>query len=135
MSPKSGIFDFRTILYILIIMLIILGVAYGLLTGEEGTGTDIKSPKSVLLNPQNFINKDIIVQGIYYSDGDFVANPTQDEDPHATGLNLDLDNIDNVTTVLSDGSKYNFYGKLEWVPNTPVPNSDVILRVTKVKAV
>ena len=117
------------------IVLIVVAVAFALLGGNEDSGPDVKTPDTILLNPARYINKDIVVRGIYYSDGNIVANPTTDNDPYPTGLNLDLSNINNVTSVVSDGNKYDFYGKLEWIPNTLVPNTDLILRVTKVKAV
>lgn len=89
-----------------------------------------------MLNSENYINKSIVVQGVYYSDGDIVASPTTDpNNPCANGLNLDLSKIDNITTDVQDGIKYNFYGKLEWVTNTPISNTVVILRVTKVTAI
>ena len=134
MSPKSGMFDFRTILYILIIVLILLGVTYGLLTGEEDAGPDIKTPHTILLNPALYVNENIVVRGLFYSDGNIVADPTTDDDPYATGLNLDLE-TNNKTGDVSDGNKYDFYGKLEWIPDTPIPNTSVILIVTEVKPV
>jgi len=134
MSSKSGMFDFRTILYILIIVLIILGVIYGLTTGEEDTGTDIRTPHNILLTPSLYVNKNIVVRGIYYSEDEIVADPTTADVPYANGLNLDLE-TNNKTGDVSDGNKYDFYGKLEWIPDTPIPNTSVILIVTEVKPV
>ena len=135
MSPKSSIFDFRTVLYIMIIVLIMIGVAFGLLAGDDDAGTDIKTPDLILLNPQNFINKNIVVRGIFYSDGDIVANPTTDDDPYANGLHLDLSKINDLTTNLSDGNKYDFHGRLEWDPDSLIPNTIVILRVDDIDPV
>ncbi len=136
MSAKRSKFDSKTTLYIVVVVLIIVAVAFALLNGRnKEPGPDIKTPDAILWNPEHYINKEIVVRGIYYSDGDIVANPTTDNDPYPTGLSLDLSSIQNVTSVVSDGNKYDFYGKLEWVPNTPIPNTAIILIVADVKSV
>jgi len=135
MSAKSRKFDFRTMLYIIIILLILVAAAY-LILGDNEESATVYSPIEVLTNKNNFVNKNIIVEGIYYSDGDYVGEPTSDDNPNPTFLlRLDITNVNNFTTLVQDGNKYKFSGTLNWATDTPVPNTDVILLVSEIDAV
>jgi len=99
----------RTAAYIIITILIIIGVAYFILNGSDES-ENVLSVREVNLNKQNYIGKDITVEGIFYSEGeDFlistfttVSNPNPNDQ-----LALNLENIDNDTrNNLTENQKY-----------------------------
>ena len=121
--------DFRTILYILIIILVVIAVVYFVLSPKEES-EKVLSPNQVLTNKNFYVNKNIVVEGIYYSEYDSVGLPITDVELEPTNLlNLDLE-THNISDVF-DENKYRFTGKLEWV-NT---NIDVILIVSDIEQV
>lgn len=135
MSAMFGKIGFRTVLYILAIILIIAAVAIFVLSPKEES-EKILSPQLVLTNKNLYVNKNIIVEGIYYSSDITVGEPTTDANPIPSyKLNLDLTDITNYTTIVNDGDKYRFSGKLEWVTGSQIPNTDVVLIVEKIEEV
>jgi len=121
--------DFRTILYILIIVIVVVAVAY-LILGPKEESEKAFSPHQVLTNKNFYVNKDIIVEGIYYSEYDSVGSPTGEHELEPTNL-LSLDLQTNSITDVFDGNKYRFHGKLEWIN----VNIDVILVVDEIDEV
>lgn len=137
MSAKSKKFDFRTMLYIIIIALILIAAVYVIL-GGDGESTTVYSPVEVLTNKNIFVNKNIVVEGNYYvsPDGPAVTNPTTDPNPVNTQwLNLDFQEGINVTTAVTEGNKYRFTGLLKWDPNALIPNTDVVLEVSEIEEI
>lgn len=106
--------DPKTAIYILIVVLIIVGVAYFVLNSSDES-EDVLSVREVNLNKDKYIDKNIKVEGIYYSEGDSlisafttIANPNPEDQ-----LDLNLENIDNETLAnLTNNEKYIIEGKL-----------------------
>jgi len=121
--------DFRTILYILIVVLVIVAIVYLIFSPSEESEKTY-SPEQVLTNKNFYVNKDIIVEGIYHSEYDSVGSPTGEYELEPTNL-LSLDLQTNNITDVFDGNKYRFHGKLEWVNI----NINVILVVDEIDEV
>jgi hypothetical protein len=126
--------DFRTILYIVIVVLVIIAVIYVVL-GPKEESEKVLSPNQVLTNKNLYVNKNIIVEGIYYSQYGSVGVPITDVDLEPTRYLLTLDLETNNITDAVDANKFRFYGKLEWATDSQIPNTDVILIVDKIEKV
>jgi hypothetical protein len=129
MSAKRRRLDFRTTLYIAIILLIIFGVAYFILTPESGP--EIYTTEQILTNKQRYIGKTITVEGTYYSDGDVVAKATGVSNPFEQPYPIQLDRS-NVNTTVRNEYKYRFTGVLQWLSEE---DQSVILIVSEITPV
>lgn len=131
MSAKFGKLDSRTMLYILITLIIAIAIVYMVL--NSGESKKVYTPKEILTNKNLFVNKEVTVDGIYRSTYNAVGMPTTDPNPvDPYLLSLDGSNIENFTSQVSDGTRYQFTGVLEWTSPLHV---DVILVVEKFKIV
>ena len=119
MSAKGKNWDTKTILYILIIFLIVVAVIY-VVTLPPDDSEPVLSVQNVLANTESYLNETILVEGIYYVEGneEFLIPPTTDANPTPTQrLLLNTENLDN-TTILIQQSKYHLTGRLETVTST-----------------
>ena len=135
MSAKGRKWDTRTILYVLIILLIIVAVIY-VVTLPPDNSEPVLSVQTVLANIDNYLNKTITVEGIYYVEGndEYLSPPTNDASPTPTLndlLPLNTENLEN-TTILIQKSKYHVTGRLETVTAPSGIISGIILVVTSV---
>ena len=131
MSAKRSKLDFRTMLYILIGVIIAVAIIYMVL--NQGESKRVYTPKEILTNKNLFVDKEVTVEGIYRSTYNAVGMPTTDPNPVDPYLiTLDGSNIENFTTQVSDGTRYQFTGTLKW---TSPLHTDVILVVDRFKLV
>jgi len=132
MSAKHRKLDFRTMLYILLVVLIAVAMIY-IFLGPKNESKKVYTPKEILTNKNLYVNKEIIVEGIYRSRDNAVGMPTTDPNPYDPYMiPLDGSNIENFTAQVSDGNKYQFTGTLKW---TSTLHTDVVLVVEKFKLV
>ena len=126
MSAKRRIFDTRTILIILFVI-VIIGAAYILITNLP-VAEDTLTPGEVLTNQGHYLNGGlIIVKGLYdvTSEGGVIVT-TMDTTTARDELRLDYSNVANATEILIQGQKYKFKGVLRY-ENEENPLSPVIL--------
>ena len=110
MSAKKSRFDTRTLIYILLIVVIIAGIGYFILTYKQ-TEQPYKVP-TILSNPKNYNGSIISVEGIYYT----VSNsevylidvyPTVANENPENRLPLNLDNLEEYIRInLTEQQQY-----------------------------
>ena len=135
MAKKGMNLDFKTLITILIIVGIIAGVAYVVLTYEEPP--KVYNIDQVFAKKASLMGEEIIVEGYYYTqiDGPSLISATFDSNPNpTTWLPLNIDNVLNATEKLVENSKYEITGILQERQNNPdIPSlADVELLVTKI---
>jgi len=123
----------RNLIYILIIILIVAAIGYFIFSGSEDS-EDILSVRAVNLNKQNYIDKEIKVEGIFHSEGEdyLAATPPTNANPNPEDLlQLNLENIDNDTrNNLTEEQRYVATGTLTKISQY----SDIVeLVVTDIK--
>ena len=102
MNAKKSSIEPRTLIYILIVVLIVAGVAYFALTYEE---SDVLTVSQVNAQSDNLIGKTIKVEGIYYFEDEDIlsANYESNANPVLTDtLSLNLSQIGNETNLVED---------------------------------
>jgi hypothetical protein len=136
MSAKRSKLDTRTILYILIIILVIVGGYYLITNMPEEVKT--YSPDDVLRQQNQLIGKTIVVEGYYDPDiysGSIVSTTVAP----TSGLRADISGLDNESLPLNTNVKYEFKGVLERITEESEgpapPNVVVILIVDEVNEV
>jgi len=110
MSAKKSRFDTKTLIYILLFVVIIAGIAYFIFTYKE-TDQPYKVP-TILSNPKNYNGSIISVEGIYYT----LSNseiylidiyPTVANENPENRLPLNLDNVDeDIRINLTEKQRY-----------------------------
>ena len=111
MSAKKSFIEPRTLIYILIVILIIAGIAYYVLTYEP---SDVLTVSQVISQKEGLIGDTIKVEGIYYSEEEDLLSSTyiSDANPVYTNtIRLNLTQIGNETNVVED-QKYIVTGVL-----------------------
>ena len=138
MAAKTNKLSFKTLLTILIIVLIIAAVAAIVLLYDS---KEIFNVYQILDNKEKYLNEDeIIVEGYFYNstDGPSLIKGTLDSQPIPTRwLRLNLEDVDNISRVLVENTKYHLTGKLHEIQqNTDIPGIlTVELKVIKVDEV
>lgn len=128
MSAKRRRLEFRTVLIILIVLLIVLSVAYYILTAP--TKSMEYTPEEVLRNPSKYLNDEIIVRGEYYiEDGHYVIPPLTDANLYPSIL-LQL-NLTQINENITENYQYKFTGVLKRISGSFDLNA-VELVVTKI---
>jgi hypothetical protein len=124
MSAKTNIFNFRTMLIVLFLVLIVVGISYFILGSSDEK--EVLTLNQVLNNEQRYLGEEIIVEGYYHrfvDDEHSLIKATFDSDPDPIEwLTLDISNLDNATQILTDDKKYHITGILQEVvlnPNIP----------------
>jgi hypothetical protein len=121
--------NFRTILYALLVILIVVAIIY-VIFGPKEEAVRVYSIEEVLTNKQNLVNTVITIEGNYESQDISIVPPTTDDDPNPTNrIQLDLSNIPNATSDLRDGVKYQFTGTLLRQETGSTINFEVILKI------
>ena len=116
MAAKKSRLETRTVIYILLVVLIVLGVGYLILTFDVAEKPD--SVQKIINNPQNYIGKKISVEGIYYTESEsevFLIDvyPTIADETPDVYLELNLEKINNsVIENLSEEQHYTATGTL-----------------------
>lgn len=117
MAVKKPKIQPRTFIYIVVVLLVILGIAYIALNPPTDS-EDYLSVSEVIRNKENYIGKEITVKGVYYTSGDddylipvvtTTAKPNPDE-----MLLLNLENIvdNNTLENFTTGNNYAVSGEL-----------------------
>lgn len=111
MSAKAKKISTRSMIYILVIVLIIVGVAYLILNLPE------EKPKynldQIFADPEYYIEKgEIIVIGYYYSPEQSLIKTTFDDNPYPEKM-LRLDNVTGLGLI--DDTKYEVTGELHYI--------------------
>ena len=92
--------NFRTILYALLVILIVVAIIY-VIFGPKEEAVRVYSIEEVSTNKQNLVNTVITIEGNYESQAISIVPPTTDDDPNPTNrIQLDLSNIPNATSDL-----------------------------------
>jgi len=125
--------EWRTFLTIVVLILIIIGIGYHLLTPSNETR--VLTVDEILTNTKIYLNKVVTVEGLYYisPDGPSVIKPSVATNPEGW-LNLDLTQIENATANVIVDHKYWFTGVLKEV-ETASPTAMAVLVVTKITPV
>ncbi len=127
MSAKAKKISTRTKIYILIVALIIIGVAYFILNLPE------EKPKynldQIFADPDYYIEKgEIIVIGYYYSQEQALIKTTFDNNPYPEKM-LRLDNVTGLGLI--NDRKYEVTGELHYVGETPNQTLELIVKNAK----
>jgi len=136
MAAKTNKLSFKTLLTILIIVIIIAAVAAIVLLYDS---KEIFTVDQILDNKDKYLNEDeIIVEGYFYNstDGPSLIKGTLESIP-TRWLRLNLEDVDNISRVLVENTKYHLTGKLHEIQqNTDIPGIlTVELKVIKVDEV
>jgi hypothetical protein len=131
MSPK----DNRRILWNILIVasIIVIVIAAYLLSQNQDEEIEILNPDEVMNNYNNYIGKDIVVEGYYYTFGQGVITTTviPVESTDYTGKFLPID-FSDINISLNDRVKYRFSGILN--SNDLYPES-IVLKVKNIDLV
>jgi hypothetical protein len=130
MSAKKNIFDTKTIIYLLIVILIIAGIYIVVTSPQPEDQIQTYYPNEILENPQtqeNLIGERIIIEGYYDTEHGIVSTPN---DP-LVGIALDDTQLDNKTSdlPLESNTKYEFTGILQ---RDPSPLSSSVLFIAEI---
>jgi len=138
MSAKRRLpWDFRTILYALIVILIAIAIVY-FIFGPKAESVKVYSIEEVLINKQTLVDKEITVEGNFRWEGGkgTIVPPTGDDELNPTiHIELDLSKYENPTSIFTDEIKYQFTGKLNRVETGSSINFEVILIVSDYEVV
>jgi len=102
MSAKKKLIETRTMVYILIVVIIIAGIAYFAITYEP---SDVLTVSQVRAQSNDLIGETIKVEGIYYLEEEpiLASNYQSDANPVLSDtLVLNLSQIGNETTLIED---------------------------------
>ncbi len=102
MNAKKRLIEPRTMIYILIVVLIVAGIAYFALTYEPD---DVLTVTQVNAQSNNLIGETIKVEGIYYFEDEPIlsSNYESDANPVLTDtLSLNISQLDNETNLVED---------------------------------
>lgn len=119
MDIKKLKLDMRTAIYLLIIILLIISIAYLVSTGSDDSD-EILSVNNVLLNKEAYVGDNIKVRGVYASitaDENYLKSSfTTDLDQSTEMLRLNLDALNNsVRENLSEDNQYIVTGVLSHI--------------------
>jgi len=136
MNAKTRKWNTRTVIYILLILVIIAAVIYYITLPKSEDNT--LSLKRLIENKENYDNKDVEVEGIYFLDGNNRAlrPPQMDTELYPNYiLNLEIPEKLLENNTLNENVKYIMKGtfKIEKPENNNIPGAERnVLYVTEI---
>jgi len=133
MSAKAKKLDFKTVLYILIIVLIIAAIVYVI---TRPPGETFYSPEEVLLNKDDLVDDTITVEGEYFISPDGPSLVSSTTGTPTNWLLVDDSELDATAPDLTEDVKYRLTGVLKQVEgDTSSLLNDVILVISHIDPV
>lgn len=140
MGPKGSRKNLMNILLISLIAIIVVGVAYVLISDPAET-PEILTVDVVVDNYEEYLGEEIIVEGYYYHEtyplGEGVITSVVIESGQTSGtgvVRLPVNHL-AVNASLADRVKYRFVGVLEYDSSIPIPINAIVLMATEIMQV